>query len=89
LSDELRAKRRDEVIDLSLRDIAILRLLADNAGKALDRNTIFRHAWGEDHFVNSRTLDQHISQLRKRIEIDPKQPKLIRTVHGVGYRYDA
>ena len=89
LPDELRAKRGDEVMDLSLRDIAILRLLVDNAGKALDRSTIFRHAWGEDHFVNSRTLDQHISQLRKRVEVDPKQPKLIRTVHGVGYRYDA
>ena len=86
--DELRAKRGDEVMDLSLRDIAILRLLVENTGKALDRNTIFRHAWGEDHFVNSRTLDQHISQLRKRVEVDPKQPKLIRTVHGVGYRYD-
>ncbi|MCA9443162.1 MAG: winged helix-turn-helix domain-containing protein, partial [Candidatus Omnitrophica bacterium] len=33
-------------------------------------------------------LDQHISQLRKRIELDPKDPKIIRTVHGVGYRYD-
>jgi two-component system alkaline phosphatase synthesis response regulator PhoP len=87
--DELRAKRGDEVMDLSLRDVAILRLLAENSGKALDRNTIFRHAWGEDHFSSSRTLDQHISQLRKRIEIDAKQPKLIRTVHGVGYRYDA
>lgn len=88
MPDELRAKRGDDVIDLSLRDIAILKLLVDNSGKALNRNMIFRHAWGEDHFLNSRTLDQHISQLRKRIEVDPKQPKLIRTVHGVGYRYD-
>jgi DNA-binding response OmpR family regulator len=87
--DELRAKRGDEMIDLSPRDIAILQLLVRNSGKALDRNTIFRHAWGENHFPSSRTLDQHISQLRKRIEVDAKQPKLIRTVHGVGYRYDA
>ncbi len=86
--DELRAKRGDEVIDLSLRDIAILKLLVENSGKALERKKIFRHGWGEDHFLNSRTLDQHISQLRKRVEVDPKQPKLIRTVHGVGYRYD-
>jgi DNA-binding response OmpR family regulator len=37
---------------------------------------------------NSRTLDQHISQLRKRIERDPKTPAIIRTMHGVGYRYE-
>ncbi|MBN1516880.1 winged helix-turn-helix domain-containing protein [Candidatus Sumerlaeota bacterium] len=37
---------------------------------------------------NSRTLDQHISQLRKRIEHNPKDPQIIQTVHGVGYRYD-
>lgn len=88
LPAELRAKRGDLTIDLSPRDVAILQLLADNPGKALDRNLIFNHAWGEDHFPNSRTLDQHVSQLRKRIEADPKAPKLICTVHGVGYRYD-
>jgi DNA-binding response OmpR family regulator len=85
---ELRAWRGDEVIDLSLRDVEILRLFADHAGKALDRNTIFNAAWGCDYFPNSRTLDQHISQLRKRIETDPKNPQIIATVHGVGYRYD-
>jgi DNA-binding response OmpR family regulator len=37
---------------------------------------------------NSRTLDQHISKLRKLIEKDPQKPEIIRTVHGVGYRYD-
>lgn len=88
LPAELRARRGDETIDLSPRDVAILQLLADNPGKALDRNLIFNHAWGEDHFPNSRTLDQHVSQLRKRVESDPKAPRLICTVHGVGYRYD-
>lgn len=53
------------------------------------RNTIFNHAWGEDDFPNSQTLDQHISQLRKRIETDPRHPRIIQTLHGVGYRFDA
>jgi DNA-binding response OmpR family regulator len=88
LPGELRAKRGDRVIDLSPRDAKILQLLHDNPGKAMDRNVIFNYAWGEDYFPNSRTLDQHVSQLRKRVEIDPKDPDLIRTVHGVGYRYD-
>jgi DNA-binding response OmpR family regulator len=85
---ELRARRGDETIDLSLRDVRILALLQANRGKALDRNAIFNHCWGEDYFPNSRTLDQHISQLRKRIELDPKDPRIIRTVHGIGYRYE-
>ena len=85
---ELRARRGDDVIELSPRDVRILQLLHDHAGQALDRNTIFRHGWGEDYFPNSRTLDQHISQLRKRVESDPKNPVLIQTVHGVVYRYD-
>jgi DNA-binding response OmpR family regulator len=85
---ELRARRGDTVMELSPRDVTLLRLLHKNAGKVLDRNTLFREAWGEDYFPNSRTLDQHISQLRKRIEVDPRKPRIVKTVHGVGYRYD-
>jgi DNA-binding response OmpR family regulator len=85
---ELRAFRDGRAIDLSLRDVRILELLHRNRGKALERNAIFNACWGEDYFPESRTLDQHISQLRKRIEIDPKRPRIILTVHGVGYRFD-
>ena len=85
---ELRARRGESVIDLSLRDVKILDLFCGNKGKVLDRNLIFDRCWGTDYFPDSRTLDQHISQLRKRIEIDPRNPVIIRTVHGVGYRYD-
>lgn len=85
---ELRAYRGDAVIELSLRDVQMLELFHGHAGEVLDRNTIFNHCWGEDYFPNSRTLDQHISQLRKRIELDPKSPQIVRTVHGAGYRFD-
>jgi len=85
---ELRARRGDTTIELSVRDIKILRLLYDRRGQALPRNTIFDECWGDVYFPSSRTLDQHISQLRKRIEQSPKSPRIILTVHGVGYRYD-
>ena len=88
LPDELRARRGTETIDLSLRDVKLLRLFAEHPGTALDRFALFTAVWGEDHIAGSRTLDQHISQLRKRIELDPRHPRLIQTVHGVGYRYD-
>jgi DNA-binding response OmpR family regulator len=85
---ELRCRRGDATIELSLRDVRILSLLYEHRGKALDRHTIFERCWGEMYLANSRTLDQHISQLRKRVEVDPKAPKIILTVHGVGYRFD-
>ena len=85
---ELRARRGGTAIDLSLRDIKILTLFHENRGVVISRDTFFNKCWGLDHVPNSRTLDQHIAQLRKRIEIDAKNPVIVRTVHGVGYRYD-
>jgi len=88
LPASLQARRGEQTIDLSLRDVKILELLHQNRGKVLDRYAFFSNCWGIDHVPNSRTLDQHISQLRKRIEPDPKNPTIIRTVHGVGYRFE-
>jgi DNA-binding response OmpR family regulator len=85
---ELRARRGGTAIELSLRDIKILSLLHENRGAVISRDTFFNRCWGLDHTPNSRTLDQHIAQLRKRIEVDAKNPAIVRTVHGVGYRYD-
>ena len=86
---ELRARRDGAVIDLSLRDVRILALLQREAGRVVDRDLFFRECWGLDHMPNSRTLDQHISKLRRRIERDAEAPVIIRTVHGVGYRWKA
>lgn len=85
---QLRARRGGEVIELSLRDVNLLQLLWENKGKALDRRTIYMDAYGEKYFPASRTLDQHVSQLRKRIEVDPQRPRIVCTVHGIGYRFD-
>ena len=85
---ELRARRGAQAIDLSLRDVKVLRCLHENQGDVVGRQLLFDVCWGLDSVPNSRALDQHISQLRKRIELDPKDPRIIRTVHGAGYRYD-
>ena len=85
---QLRASRGETTIELSLREVRLLELFARHPGEVLERDTIFNACWGLDYFPSSRTLDQHISKLRKRIERDPKDPQIIRTVHGVGYRYE-
>ncbi|MEM1067754.1 MAG: response regulator transcription factor [Planctomycetota bacterium] len=84
----LRAKRGEEVFELTTREVRILQLLSQNKGEVVSREEMFRFGWNDNHVPNSRTLDQTISQLRKRIERDPKQPTIIQTVYGVGYRFE-
>ncbi|MBI4863033.1 MAG: response regulator transcription factor [Candidatus Riflebacteria bacterium] len=88
LPAQLRARRRDVTFDLGPRDVKILELLHRNRGQVVSRDDLYTTCWGSDHIPNSRTVDQHISQLRKRIELDPKEPTIIRTVHGAGYRHE-
>ncbi len=85
---ELRAHRDGESYDLSPRDVCILRTLLANRGKVVERNSLFDSCWGRHYLPSSRSLDQHISQLRKRIERDPRSPRIIHTVHGLGYRFE-
>jgi two-component system alkaline phosphatase synthesis response regulator PhoP len=84
---ELRAERQGVEIELSPREIAILELLHKHSGQVVDRNLLLDHCWGMDYFPESRTLDQHISKLRKRIELDPLNPRIIETIRTAGYRY--
>ena len=82
---ELRAN--DKVHSLTPRELKLLSLFRERVGEALSRDYLLDQAWGIDYFGTTRTLDQHIVQLRKKVETDPANPKLILTVHGVGYRW--
>jgi DNA-binding response OmpR family regulator len=84
---ELRGRRGEDVIDFSLREIALLKCFSEHPGEVLDRDALFSAGWGIDAYPNSRTLDQHVSKLRKKVEVDAKDPQLIQTVHGAGYRH--
>jgi two-component system alkaline phosphatase synthesis response regulator PhoP len=86
---QLKARRGEKIIDLSLRDIKILKILHDHKNQVVDRNVMLDHCWGAHIMPESRTVDWHISQLRKRVEKDPKSCEIIKTVHGVGYIYEA
>lgn len=84
----LRAQNQDQTIQLTMRELKVLEMLYENKGKVLSRLELFEECWGRRYMANSRALDQFISQLRQKIEIDHSSPKIIRTVHGVGYRYE-
>jgi DNA-binding response OmpR family regulator len=85
---ELRAVTEDgSEIDLSPREVSMLSLLYQCANQVVHRDKLLDHCWGLDYYPESRTLDQHIAKLRKKVEIDPANPLWIETVRGVGYRY--
>ena len=84
----LRATRGDQVIELGPRDIRILALLHRATGQVVSRDRLLNECWGREFVASSRTVDQHVSRLRKLVEVDPSEPRIIRTVHGAGYRYD-
>jgi DNA-binding response OmpR family regulator len=71
---------------LTPRELALLKLFCSRRGEVLDRETLLQKVWGVRYEGTTRTLDQHVAQLRKKIEDDPARPRLLLTVHGVGYR---
>jgi DNA-binding response OmpR family regulator len=66
----------------------LLKMLMERRGETIDRNELYRMVWDTDLVGNTRTLDVHISWLRKKIEEDPSNPQLIKTIRGMGYRLD-
>ena len=58
-------------------------------GEAVSRDELFDRCWSCGFMPNSRALDQYVPALRKKIELDPADPRIIRTVHGIGYRHEA
>jgi len=81
------ARRGSQNIDLTPREISLLRLLHTHRGQAVSRDAFLDICWGLDYYPDSRTLDQHILLLRKKIERDPSQPEIILSVRGIGYRH--
>lgn len=75
-------------VELNVKEYELLLLLAENPGKTLDKDFLFNRIWGADSFSENQTLTVHIKMLRNKIEDNPKEPAHIRTVWGVGYRYE-
>lgn len=74
---------------MTIKEYELLVLFLENKGKTLQKEWIFNRIWGVDSFSEPSTLTVHINKLREKIEKDPKNPKRIVTVWGVGYKYEA
>lgn len=78
---------RGEEIAMPLREFELLELLMRHSGRVLTRGQLIDRVWGSDYYGDTKTLDVHIKRIRSRIEEDPKEPRLVTTVRGVGYRF--
>ena len=79
--------KNDKKLDLTLKEFELLKMLIQNRGRVLSRDTLLEKVWGFDYYGETRTVDVHIRYLRQKIEDDDSNPEYVETVRGVGYRF--
>ena len=87
-TENLSGKNGDEEIAFTKREIEVLCFLAENSDRPVSRDELLAKVWGYARGleIETRTVDIHIAKLRRKIEADPKQPQVLVTVRGAGYR---
>jgi two-component system, OmpR family, alkaline phosphatase synthesis response regulator PhoP len=83
------ATRNGKLVNLSAREFQLLRYFIERRGATLSREELLKQVWGYSADMYTRTVDVHVASLRQKLEDDPKQPKLILTVQGFGYKFKA
>ena len=73
-------------IKMSYKEFEVLHYLYKNAGKIIHRDDLISGVWSIDYDINTRMVDNFILKLRQKIEADSNNPKIILTVHGMGYK---
>lgn len=80
-------RRRGAKVELSRKEFDLLATLVAHRGQVFDRQTLLSRVWGEDAYVDDRTVDVHIRWLREKIEQEPARPEKLLTVRGIGYKF--
>ncbi len=83
-----RVELAGRVVDLSAREFDLLFFLASHPGQVFTRSQLLQHVWDYNYFGDSSTVTVHISRLREKLEPDPTHPSYIKTVWGVGYKFE-
>ena len=79
--------REGQPINLSAKEYQLLRYFVEHRGATISRDELLREVWGYDALPSTRTVDVHVAWLRQKLEKDPKNPQLILTVVGLGYKF--
>jgi two-component system, OmpR family, response regulator ResD len=82
-----RVERDHEVVPLTTLEFDLLYFLASRPGRVFSRDDLMEHVWGGDRLVDDRSIDSHVSRLRRKLEQDPSAPRYLQTVWGAGYRF--
>jgi len=77
------------VVAMPLKEFELLEVLLRNAGRVLTRGQLIDRVWGADYFGDTKTLDVHVKRIRSKVESDPANPRMLVTVRGLGYRFEA
>lgn len=80
------ARKNGEPLQLSPREYELLKCFIDREGEIISRDELLSQVWGYDSIPDTRTIDAHIVKLRRKIEDKPEEPKIIVTIHGIGYK---
>lgn len=89
LDPKSRLLRKDtDALHLRPKEAALLELFMQNPGRVISRQELMKKIWETDYLGDTRTLSVHVRWLRLKIEPDPSQPRLLRTIRGVGYRFE-
>lgn len=80
-------KKGGRMVSLTALEFSLLHFLVQNEGQVVSRDTILDEVWGENVYIQPRTVDRHIAELRKKTEDDPSLPKHIIGIRGVGYKF--
>jgi two-component system, OmpR family, response regulator RegX3 len=81
--------RSGEPVDLTVKEFELLRVLLGSAGRLVKRDDLVSEVWDPNWFGSTKTLDVHVSSLRKKLGDDPAAPRYIHTVRGVGFRFSS
>lgn len=82
-------RKNGKEITLTIHEFNLIKYLMQNRGNVVKRNELLDEVWGKNVFVTPHTIDTHIANLRKKIEDDPADPRLIISIRGVGYKFIA
>lgn len=85
--EKLEARKGNKKIDLSLKEYEILKYFISKEGKIVTRNDLLDEVWGYENFPTTRTVDNYILMIRKRIETNPARPEHLLTYHSAGYKF--
>lgn len=84
---QFKARRKGKELDLTSLELEILKYFIAHRGEIVSRNDLLDKIWGYESFPTTRTIDNHILKIRKKLEEDPSRPQYILSVYGGGYRF--